>query len=157
LYKNVDSSPVKVLLDQFLSANPLSVVVLGAGIAAAFSRRGWGGQTGADQGAQPALFSAFAPHSYIVMVALLMLSSSSRPDLAAGLLPALFAIGACRLESLRSFPVRTALVSAVAAGFLALVPVGIPVLPPAQAAAYASFLGIVPKIEKGSPADLPQW
>ncbi len=147
LQKNVPSPPLKVLLNQFLFMNPVLFPVWSAGLIFLFSR---------DERNRVAGFT------YIILLGILVVSQSSRPDRIASLYPVLLAAGAVWWESFfarYASPLRWAFVVAVVAGGLAFAPLFQPWLPPATLARYAAFVGVDTQIERGEGkrAELPQW
>ncbi|MBE0567873.1 MAG: glycosyltransferase family 39 protein [Krumholzibacteria bacterium] len=98
----------------------------------------------------------------IVLLVLMLASQKSRPDRIAGMYPVLFAAGGAlltRLTSSRARRLRPAIVAWLVVSALPLVPLGLPILPPALLARYAASTGFVPQIEAGpgKAASLPQW
>lgn len=142
--KNLPASPVRVIVDQILSENPGSVFLWAAGVFFFFKQPK---ETG---------LRVFG-WVFVILLGFLILAQSSRPDRIAAAYPVLFAGGACLLEKLRQrWIMPTALATVVAAG-IAFLPAGLPVLPPESLATYASTIGVIPQIEKGKAAALPQW
>lgn len=137
-FKNVPTRPHMVLLNQVLAANPLTLLVWAAGLLLCWKSE----------------LRAFAI-AYGLCLLLLVLVQSSRPDRIAAFYPALFAAGALWLENRRLL--RITAIVLVMIGLAALAPVGLPLLEPAAAARYSAMLGVVPSIEKGREAALPQW
>ncbi|GMR24667.1 MAG: glycosyltransferase family 39 protein [Acidobacteriota bacterium] len=147
LLKNIPSPPVKTLMNQIMFMNPVLFPIWSAGLVFLFTR---------DERNQ------VAGLAYVILLGILVLSQSSRPDRIAGLYPALFAAGAVwweRFFSRRAAPARWAFVGVVAAGGLALAPLFQPWLPPASVARFAAFVGIDTQMERGEGkrAELPQW
>lgn len=101
--------------------------------------------------------------TFVVLFALMVISHKSRPDRIAGVYAIMFAAGAAHLDIVSRQAgrrwLRWALPAFVAAFGLLLAPLGVPVLPPEQLAAYSTALGVVPKIERGAGkrSELPQW
>ena len=101
--------------------------------------------------------------AYLAMLALMMATHESRPDRIAGMYPVLFAAGGVALERVLSAARRPflawGLVVWLGAWAALLAPLGLPILPPAQTARWASVLGVVPQMERGEGkrSELPQW
>jgi 4-amino-4-deoxy-L-arabinose transferase-like glycosyltransferase len=99
--------------------------------------------------------------AWVVVLALLVLSASSRPDRVAGAFPVLMAAGATQLERVALRPrrgwLRPVLVAAVLVSGLALAPISLAAVPPAITARYMGTLGGLLQIEEGATASLPQW
>lgn len=143
--KNIRTSPGGVLLGQVMVLGVLSVPVAGVGAVALL----WSARL------RPFRFAGVA---WWLLLGLLMLARSSRPDRIAGLAVALFAAGAVTWEAwLRAPAARAALAGLVLLGGVAFAPLGLPLLPYDAAAAYAARAHVTPKIERGHSAPLPQW
>ncbi len=150
LLKNLPASPWDVLVAQFLYMNPVGFAVWLPGLvfllffARAKSWRclGW---------------------IFLTLLGILIVSGQSRPDRITGFYPVLFAAGGVFWEAVAVRPgaawIRWALIVPLIVSGLALVPLGIPVLPPAQATQYAAWSGMVPQMERGpgKKSELPQW
>ncbi len=148
IYKNISTPPFKVVADQVLLQNPLSLPVWLTGLISLlfmkerkqFRMIGW---------------------MYIALLALMIISRSSRPDRIAGIYPVLIAAGAVALEAFvlrqRVFWLKPVIAVLLAIGGIALAPLGLPILPPETLAKYVRVLGVVPKIESGKSSPLPQW
>lgn len=147
LLKNIPSPPITTLANQFLFMNPVLFPVWAAGLVFLFTR---------DERNRVAGFA------YVILLGILVISQSSRPDRIAGLYPCLLAAGAVWWEgflSKRVAPLRWACVGVVIAGGLAFAPLFQPWLPPAQLARFTAFVGIDTQMERGEGkrAALPQW
>jgi hypothetical protein len=142
--KNINRSPVEVLLDQLLTMNPLLLAVWLPGLVWLLYSR---------------VFRPLA-WSYLLPLFLLMLLGSSRPDrLTSAYLP-LLAAGAVGIEQLarqrvwRWLPAAALSLVLVGAGVIA--PLGLPLLPPRTTARYAEAFGLG-SYEEGVTAELPQY
>lgn len=98
----------------------------------------------------------------IVLLVLMLASQKSRPDRIAGMYPILLAAGGAmltRLTASRARWLRPTIVAVLVATTLPLLPIGLPILPPALLARYAASTGLVPQIEAGpgKASGLPQW
>jgi hypothetical protein len=145
ILKNRPLPPPHVVWNQVLFMNPLTLAVWGAGLYFCFVKR---------------RELRFLTWTWAILLASLMASQSSRPDRMAGIYPALFAAGAVALESaLSSARARALLMAAVLAVGAALVPIALPILPPAAVSRYVALLGIDTQVERGAgkQAELPQW
>lgn len=150
IYKNVPTPPGLVLLYQILATNPGALVLWIAGLLNLLlskDRRslrylGW---------------------MYLTLLALMMVSQSSRPDRIVGAYIILFAAGGAYLSVLWSRKsllwLSWALPSIFLITGLALAPLGLPLLPVNATASYAAELGVVPQIEQSEGAEprLPLW
>ncbi|TGK06537.1 hypothetical protein EHO60_16065 [Leptospira fletcheri] len=142
--KNLPASPVRVIVDQILSENPGSVFLWLAGIFFFFRQPK---ETGLR------IFGWI----FVILLGFLILAKSSRPDRIAAAYPVLFAGGACLLEKLKGRWIMPAALTTVVVTGIAFLPAGLPVLPPGILSDYASAIGVIPQIEKGKAAALPQW
>jgi len=147
--KNIPKSPVKIVLDQILFANPFAFPLWIAGLAYFFfSPKG-----------KKFRFIAWA---FLVLLMVMVISASSRPDRIAAMYTVLFAAGAVAVEKLkRPLMQRSVVVLAVAmllAGGMAFAPIATPLLPPHAAKRYISSLGLSFNLESGKINEpLPQW
>ena len=148
LNKNQPISPFQVLAMQVLFMSPGTLPVTLAGLWYLLRRR-----DGADLRHLGLLF--------LILLALLMISGQSRPDRISGAYPLLFAAGGAMLEQWARTRrwVRLGAPAWLVSWGLLLMPIGIPILPPAATAAYGQALGAVPQIERGEGkrSALPQW
>jgi 4-amino-4-deoxy-L-arabinose transferase-like glycosyltransferase len=145
LFKNRELTPLHIAWNQILFMNPVTLPVWASGLYFCVRER-------------PSL--RFVPWTYLVLLGMLVVSQSSRPDRMAGIYPFLIAAGAVQLErALGSLRARALALATLAAGFAALAPITLPVLPPEAAARYVGFLGIDTQVERGAGkrAELPQW
>ncbi len=145
LYKQARTPPAELLLQQLGFMNPGTLPVWLAGLVFLIRRREL----------------RHLGVIYPVLLALMMLKHESRPDRIAGVYPVLLAAGAVALEGwlLARRWRAVALLSGIAAGGVALAPLGLPILPPEPTARWATALGFVPQSERGAGkrTDLPQW
>jgi hypothetical protein len=93
----------------------------------------------------------------LILLALLIVAQSSRPDRIVAAYPVLFAAGASLIDRFNQQWLLNGAVAIVFAGGLILAPAGLPVLEPDTLARYARTIGVIPQIEKGKPTSLPQW
>lgn len=98
---------------------------------------------------------------YLTILALLIISQSSRPDRPAGAYPMLLAAGAVVVETWARrrqwrWPMW-ALGAALTVAGIALAPISLPILPPDVTARFAAAVGLSREIEKGKLAPLPQY
>ena len=105
----------------------------------------------------------FRPVGWSIAVAfVLLLAGQAKPYYAGPLYPTLFAAGSVLLErtaqSLRGEMLQAATVALLFAFFLLVLPLGVPVLPPLEMAAYARSLGITEAVRTntGAVGALPQ-
>ena len=146
LVKNVPTPPGELILTQILVMNPLTLPIWLAGLyflllaadGKPYRMLGW---------------------VYLVILLILIVGQSSRPDRLAGAYPMLLAPGALIIE--RTLGQRRALAVAVTStlvlGGVATLPISIPVLPPETTARYAGMMGVTVQIERGKTASLPQY
>lgn len=150
IYKNVATPPLQILLYQIFATNPGTLAVWIIGLVFLLMRR---------QG-KPMRHLGWM---YIVLLLLMMISGSSRPDRIAGAYIILFAAGGAFIPVLchrRRFGwIKSAIPSAYVILGLALVPLGLPLLPVDLTATYAARAGVVPQIEQseGEKPQLPLW
>jgi len=145
LFKNRPLPPLQVVWNQILFMGPVTFPVWIAGLYYCLRRK-------------PEL--RFVALAYLILLATLIVSRSSRPDRITGLYPALFAFGAVHLESvLCSLRARALALAGVLAGSAVLEPVSLPLLGPESVSRFVGFLGIDTQIEQGAGkrAELPQW
>ena len=147
--KNIPKGALGILADQVLFANPLALPLWIAGLAVLLlSKRtekyrslGW---------------------TYCILLLVMILSGSSRPDRIAAIYPVLFAAGAVALHRIQPQTLRCWLTAAVvvllSAGVLIVAPVFTPLLPPPTTSSMIASLGVPLSIESGKTRDpLPQW
>ena len=148
LFKNVDTSPLKIIFDQILLMNPVTFPIWLAGLCYyLFSRSG-----------KPyRLFGWF----YVILLATMMLSRSSRPDRMLAAYPVFLAAGSLVIErSLKHHKTRIVQIGVILLLLvfgIGLLPIGLPILPPRTLVSYLQRLGISVEFEKGQSARLPQW
>jgi hypothetical protein len=147
LLKNVDTSPVEVLVAQIFVMNPLAFPVWIAGLCFfLFSRQG----------------RAFRilGFTYLFLLATMMWAGSSRPDRMLAAYPMLFAGGGVLIagfvERRSRWLLQTVIAGAVLVGGVLFAPIALPVLSPGTQAQYAERLS-PPRVEQGATARLPQW
>ncbi|HEX6885145.1 MAG TPA: glycosyltransferase family 39 protein, partial [Planctomycetota bacterium] len=146
-FKNVPTPPHAVALMQVLFLNPVAAPLWIAGLVGLCWRR--------ELASARALGVAA-----VVLFGLLLAAQKSRPDRIAGIYPLLFAAGAVVLEPWLATRARRVGVGVVMGlGFVALAPLGLPVLSPPAAARYAQALGAARPMEAGEQkvTALPQW
>jgi hypothetical protein len=142
LLKNLPSPPLTTLVNQILFVNPVTLPLWSLGVFAL---------------ARHPRFR-FVALAYGILLAMLVLSQSSRPDRMAGIYPVLFAAGAVWWER-RAKSARWTYAVAVLVGCLAFAPMFLPILSPERAARFVAFVGIDTQMERGEGkvAALPQW
>jgi hypothetical protein len=146
--KNIASSPVKILFDQMLFTNPITLPIWLSGLYMyLFSR----------QGKPYRLFG----WNYLILLAVMMAARSSRPDRIFAAYPMLFAAGALLIEQgvkrYNSRVLPTSIIAVLIAVGLVGMPLCIPILPPATLLNYDRMFGESIRIEKGDVAELPLW
>ena len=144
-FKNIDSSPAKVIVDQILSMNPITAPIWLVGLFFFFA---------AQRGSAYRMFGVV----YLTLLGVMFASHSSRSDRMLAAYPALFAAGAYLIEQgLRSSRIqksgKIAVVALLLIAWLPLLPFSLPLLPP-------YMMNLVPspvQIEEGVNSRLPQW
>ena len=150
IYKNVPTPPLEVLKQQALYMNPAATAVWLAGLVFFLATA---------QGRRYRHLGCV----YMVLLAIMLIGQKSRPDRIANVYTVLFAGGGVLLGAIAQRSgwrwLRWVLPATLIAAGVALVPLGLPLMPPQLTSDYASALGIVPRIEKGEgkKAELPQW
>jgi uncharacterized protein YqgC (DUF456 family) len=146
--KNIPTSPLKVLADQVLFAGPGSLPVWLAGLA--FLLR-----------APAGLPLRLLGYAFLLLLGLMLVSGSSRPDRIGAFYPILFGAGAVAVATWSKRRgrgwLRPAALALVAGSGLFVAPITLPLLPPERVAAYAQATGILPRIERGKTSPIPQW
>ena len=147
-FKNIPTPPLKAIADQILFLGPATFPVWLAGLGyLLFARR-----------SAPYRLLGIA---FLVLIAALLASHSSRPDRICGFYPVLFAAGGVALETLSATPgrrwARGALLAMVLLGACPILPLSLPLLPPQTVAAYAQAIHYLPTIERGKTSPIPQW
>jgi 4-amino-4-deoxy-L-arabinose transferase-like glycosyltransferase len=147
-YKNIPTPPLKVLADQALFAGPGSLPVWIAGVL--FLLR-----------APAARHLRLLGYAFVLLLGLMLVSRSSRPDRIGAFYPILFGAGAVAIARLAERAgrrwLRPAAIVLVAGSGLFVAPITLPLLPPASVAAYAQATGVLPRIERGKTSPIPQW
>ncbi len=148
LGKNLPTSPLGVLWGQILYANPILLPLTLLGLyfllCSADGKR----------------FRAFG-WMYVILVALMIATRSSRPDRICGAFPILFAAGAVMLEGVgKKYGLRRlkpASIGVVLVGAALVAPLSLPILPPAMLARYVSHSGTRYEMERRHTSRLPQY
>ncbi len=145
--KNVPTPPLKIILEQFLTNNPLTGILWVTGLVWLLR--------GKERSEYRVLGIAF-----LLMLVMMMAAQSNRADRIALYIPVLVAGGAVVWECLNArrfmkwlIPITVALLLLV--GLIAM-PVALPVLSPSSTAQYIQERGIQQSYEKGVTAKLPQ-
>jgi hypothetical protein len=151
--KNLPSPPLRSLAMQVVVMNPLALPVWLAGLGYLL----W------SRDARPLRFLG------VMFVALLVIhvaSQTSRPDRTSAAYPLLMAAGAVVIErwisqlqrraSLLAKGVRISVPALIAAGNLAMAPVGLPLLPPPDLARFVAAIGLDFAAERGKTSSIPQ-
>ena len=146
--KNITRMPWNVFMDQILFANPFSLPLWFAGLIFFFK---------AGDGRY-----RFLVWAYLLLLLIMTLGGSSRPDRIAAIYTALFAGGAAALDQFMRPALRKystgAMVALLILGGIIFAPMFTPLLPPPVLRKYLSELGIKFDIEKGKMNEpLPQW
>lgn len=148
LFKNIATSPIQVILDQVLTMNPVTVPLWITGI--------WF-YLFSQQGKPYRMFGWM----YLVVLGLMLVAGSSRPDRLLAVYPLLFAGGAGIIEQMIQRFKRHVLIKSVVVMWLMLgigfMPMGLPILPPTTLVEYSKMLGLTIQIEKHQTPKVPQW
>jgi hypothetical protein len=137
-------SPLAFMAQQVLQMGPVTVLVWGPGLYALLA---W-----------PRLRAVrWIGIGYLLLMAFGD-ASHGKPYYVSPAYPGLFAAGAVALQTWLRGWARRAVFGAIVVGAVAGAPLVLPVLPPAQLAAYLRFLGLVPSTgEKSELGALPQY
>jgi hypothetical protein len=146
--KNIARLPWQVLLDQVVFANPLALPLWLAGL---------GYFAVAEDGRY-----RFLAWAHLLLLLVMMLAGSSRPDRIGALYAVLFAGGAVAFDRIRGPALRRYATASMAGllivGGIVFTPVFTPLLPPPMLRGYLSALGLRFDIERGKMNEpLPQW
>jgi 4-amino-4-deoxy-L-arabinose transferase-like glycosyltransferase len=147
--KNVTRGPLNIVLDQILFTNPFALPLWIGGLVWFFV-------------APEARTYRFLGWTYLILLSVMLVSQSSRPDRIGAMYTILFAGGALAIERLKR-PViqRWASVLAIVmlvCGFAVLAPVFTPLLPPPALKSYLSAIGFSSNLEQGKMNEpIPQW
>lgn len=147
--KNIPTPPLNVLLAQVMFSNPFALPLWIAGLGYIFF---------APDGSR----YRFLAWTYILLLGVMLVSGSSRPDRIAAMYVFLFAAGAVTVDKLRNPSARRAAVkltmTLLIIGGTVFFPVFTPLLPPPVLKNYLSTLGLSFDIEIGKRNEaLPQW
>jgi 4-amino-4-deoxy-L-arabinose transferase-like glycosyltransferase len=149
LNKNIPTGPGKVVFQQILFLNPLTLPLWLSGLAyCLFSKEG--------------KRYRFFGLGYALLLALMIVGQASRPDRIGSIYTVLFALGAVAITRAAIPVVKRIAVPAVivllAVGIVLATPVSSPLLPPPVLRSYLSALGISFDLEVGKMNEaLPQW
>jgi hypothetical protein len=147
--KNVPRGPLSIVLDQILFANPFALPLWLAGLFYFFA------------GAEGRKYR-FLGWAYLILLSIMVVSGSSRPDRIGAMYTALFAAGAVVIGKLRPPLARRLLpvlmIVLLAGGAILAAPVFTPVLPPPVLKNYLSAIGFSFSAERGKMDEpIPQW
>ena len=147
--KNVPRGPLNVLLDQMLFANPFAFPLWIAGLISCFVAR--------DDGKL-----RFLGWTYVILLVVMIVSQSSRPDRIGAMYTFLIAAGAVAIgnhqRSATLRVIRGAMIAALAGGAVVFAPVTTPVLSPPVLKHYLSAIGFSFNVERGKMNEpIPQW
>jgi len=149
LGKNIPTGPLDVLQGQFLIANRFALPLWIAGLFYLLFRA-------------PGKRYRFLGLCYLVLVLIMVLGGSSRPDRIAAIYTVLFAAGAVFFEDFGRVGAKryagVAVLIIMTFGGLVFLPAFSPVLPPAMLQSYLSAIGFSFSVEIGKTDEpLPQW
>jgi hypothetical protein len=147
--KNVPRGPLHVILDQILFTNPFALPLWISGLVSMFV-------------VPDVRKYRFFGWTFLVLVLMMVLTRSSRPDRIAAIYPILFAAGAVTIEKLRYLSVQRYAMRLTAAmlviGTVVAAPIFTPHLPPTELKGYLLTLGVSISLEKGKMNEpIPQW
>jgi 4-amino-4-deoxy-L-arabinose transferase-like glycosyltransferase len=147
--KNIQRNALGILIDQTLFANPFALPLWISGLAYLLM-------------AKRAEKLRSLAWTYGILLLVMIVSRSSRPDRIAAFYPVLFAGGAVMVQNIRQRTLRRAWTSVtivmLVAGFLIAAPLFTPLLSPQATKSYIATLGLTLSIESGKMNDpLPQW
>lgn len=138
--KNVPRGPLNVVLDQILFSNPFSFPLWIAGSVYVFASR---------EGRK----YRFLVWTYLILLLVMVVSRSSRPDRIAAMYTVLFAAGAVAIGKIRQARVQrlvsVTMIVLLAGGAIAFAPITTPILPSPLLKSYLSAIGFSFNIEKG--------
>jgi 4-amino-4-deoxy-L-arabinose transferase-like glycosyltransferase len=145
--KNVPTPPLKIVIEQLLSSNPIAGILWVTGLV-------W-----FIRGKERSEYRTFGI-AFLLMLAMMIIAQSNRTDRIALYIPVLVAGGAVIWERLNAkrlmrwfIPVTSVLLLVVG---LVTIPIAFPVLSPSSTAEYIQRIGMEPNFEKGVRAKLPQ-
>jgi len=149
LNKNVSRGPLDVILDQILFTNPFAFPLWIIGLVYFFV---------APEGRKYRFFG----WAYLILLSVMVLSQSSRPDRIGAIYTGLFAAGGIAIERLRR-PLVHRLVAGLTivmlvCGVAVFAPIATPLLPPPTLKNYLSAIGFSFSVEQGKINEpIPQW
>jgi 4-amino-4-deoxy-L-arabinose transferase-like glycosyltransferase len=148
VYKNIPTGPIRVIVGQIMIVNPVTLPLWLSGLVFFFVIKG--GKN----------YRAFG-WCFAIILVLMIISESSRPDRISSIYTVLFAAGAVMIEQFAAkihsrWPVIAAS-GLIAIGGLVYAPISVPILPPATLVRYMSAIGFSLNIERGKSSALPQW
>ncbi|MBN1292012.1 MAG: glycosyltransferase family 39 protein [Candidatus Latescibacteria bacterium] len=147
--KNIPTSPLHIVFDQMLFANPLAFPLWIAGLAFIFL--------------SPDMKKyRFLGWAYLPLLAMMIASASSRPDRIAAMYTVLFAAGAVAIDRLRHPSIQRSaailMIAMLIIGGILFTPITTPLLPPSVVKQYISALGLSFNLESGKKDEpVPQW
>ncbi len=146
--KNIEKSPVEILIEQIVFANPATFPLWLTGVIALAFRRG-----------KEFRLMLFA---YLFLMAMMIAGQSSRPDRIASIYTFLIAFGAVTIEQEMKkkgrLVVQLTLGVLMITGGVLLTPVFIPLMAPQQLKAHIARLGLKMDLEEGKKGEpIPQW
>ncbi len=147
--KNVPRGSLSVVLEQVLFANPFASLLWIVGLLYTLTNLKDGRHR-------------FFGLAYLLLLGVMVLSRSSRPDRIGAMYPVLFAAGAAAIEQLNRSTVRRMaaglMIASLILGFIAASPVFTPLLPPQALKGYLSAIGFSFNAERGKMDEpIPQW
>jgi hypothetical protein len=147
--KNLPRGPMNVVLDQILFSNPFAFPLWITGLVYLFV-------------AQEGRKYRFLGWAYLILVAVMILSQSSRPDRIGAMYTVLFASGAVAIGKLRQSLahrlVPVLMIALLVGGAAVVAPIMTPLLPPPVLKNYLSAIGFSFSLERGKMNEpIPQW
>jgi 4-amino-4-deoxy-L-arabinose transferase-like glycosyltransferase len=127
--KNIPRGPLNVVLDQILFTNPFAFPLWIAGLMYLFF---------AEEGRKYRLLG----WAYLILLAVMVVSQTSRPDRIGAMYAVLFAAGAVAVEKIKPAPARRVIpvlmIAILVGGLIVFAPVTTPILPPSVLKNYLS-------------------
>lgn len=152
-HKNVTVPYAEAFLMQFVVNNPAAAPLWIAGLVYVLANR-------------EARRLRFAGVAFLALLALQVISKSSRPDRIAGVFPFMFAAGGVAVEAwlnrlrarrpVASGAMLTGWVIVILVVAAAVLPTVLPLMPPDATARYVAAIGMVQRAERGQSSTLPQ-
>ncbi len=146
--KNIPTGPLKIIIMQFIFTNPFAAPLWIAGVVFIFV-------------SNELREFRFLGITFVLLLGIMLLSQSSRPDRIAAIYSVLFAAGAVAVEKISIPRIKRTLTFAapilIFGGGLWLLPVVTPLLPPPMLIKYVVSTGLPLSVERGKTTPAVQW